>query len=256
MEIDEVEKTINGWFEKTFQNIQNNRLRYGLDKLMVGVFLITRKYIRATITLLRDNHIAPSGALLRILCELYVKFLWCLNVPGGLAEKERNQKIYENFRRWDFSRIREQKRLLEKLLPSARGNFVKEIQNSLGKAYKEIAKCKSQHLKCMPDTKGIFRILSKNLRNKEWETIVYPKVYQNFSSFVHLDTKVFRELIKYEEGHYTCYDDLNVGKYDLLLYCASIACDVNQMVNRHYNWDTLQIQKEYGTLASSLLKKS
>ncbi len=241
----EVEQIINKWFEDTFESIQEQvHPQTKLDILLAGVFFAARKYAKATIVLLNNKHITPTKALLRILCELYVKLLWCLSVSSSSNEEKHNQKIYENFRRWDFSRVCKEKKLLEKLIQSASGGFKKQIQKSLDKAESEINKCKIQSLKCMPDTACIFRLLSDKSTEKEWETLIYPKIYQNFSSFVHLDTKTFRQLVKYKENKIICYDDLNENDDDLLRYCVSMSCDINIMLRNHWGFDASTIQEE------------
>jgi len=96
----EIEETIDKWFEETYQKFRMNiTLKYPVDRFVLSVFLVSRKYISSALLLLKNDHKMPTKALLRILCELLIKFEWCL----GAYDKNQNnktQKVEERRMRW------------------------------------------------------------------------------------------------------------------------------------------------------------
>ena len=82
-----IDETINKWFEQTFEKFQKEvRPQTENDLVLTGVLFASRKYVRAVLSLLSQKHALPAKALLRCLCELYVKIFWCLNVKGDTED--------------------------------------------------------------------------------------------------------------------------------------------------------------------------
>lgn len=236
----EIEKTINKWFEQTFEKFQKEvRPSTENDLLLAGVLFAARKYIRAVLSLLLQNHALPAKALLRCLCELFVKVFWCLNVRDDVEDLK--QSIHENFQKWDYSRLIQDKKLLEKLEKSATGDFKNKVQCSLKKAYRDIAEYKRRRVKSMPDTASLFVVLS---RDESAMNLIYPKIYQNYSRAVHLDRNTFSRLVRYEGDRIACYDAWDNDINDLYANCLCMACDINMLIRKYYSWPANELRQE------------
>ncbi len=81
-----IEELVNKWFDETFEKFQQEVCPSTENDLLAGVLFVSKKYVRAVLSLLAQKHALPSKALLRVLCELFVKLFWCLNVKGVTEE--------------------------------------------------------------------------------------------------------------------------------------------------------------------------
>ena len=241
MENDKITKTINKWFEETFTKIQQNvKPPKQLDLLCVAAFLCARKYSRAILLLIDKGHNLPVQALLRVLCELYVKLYWCLNVSDKIY-KNGEDEIYRRFRRWDFSRVIQHKKLLKNLQDM--GNTNPDVAAALSELESSSQEYESQGLDPMPEPPyKLFTELSG-----DWENLIYPKVYRRFSSAIHSDMRLIREFVKYDKksGRILCFEDASYKIEELLKCCISMACDINLLIRNYYDFDSGKIQNEY-----------
>lgn len=242
----EIDKTINKWFEQTFEKFQKEvHPSTENDPLIVGVLFAARKYTRAVLSLLSQKHALPAKALLRVLCELFVKVFWCLNVRGDA--KDVKQSIHGNFQRWDYSRLIKDKKLLVNLEKSATGDFKSKVRCSLIKADSDVAEYKKRGVKRMPDTASLFVVLS---RDESAMSLIYPKIYQNYSRAVHLDRNTFSRLVRYEGDRIACYDDWDDDINDLYANCLCMACDINMLIRKYYGWPADELRQECLNLTS------
>ncbi len=242
----QIEETINKWFEQTFEKFQKEvHPPTEDDLLLAGVLFTSRKYVRTVLLLLAQKHSLPAKALLRILCELFVKILWCLNVRGDTAEIK--QAVHNNFQRWDYLRLIQDKKLLEKLAKSATGDFKIKVQRSLKKADSDFEKYKKRGVKRMPDTASLFEVLS---RDESAMNLIYPKVYQNYNRAVHLDRNTFSRLVRHEGDRIVCYDDWDDDINDLYANCSCMACDINILIRKYFDWPVDAIRQECLNLTS------
>ncbi len=245
----EIDKTINKWFEETLTQIKTNvRQVLKLDQLLIGVLHCARKYCNGIMLLLDNDHKMPAAALIRILCDLYVKMLWCFMASDKVDNPVDDDVISQRFRRWDYKGVIEHEKMLGKVSEVASGDYKQEVDKALKELEKSKAEYKNQGIRCMPDTAGIFREL-----RKDWAAEVYPRIYQYFSRAVHLDMKLIREMVQYRGGKILCFSDPPSYKTgELLLYCISIGCDVNGLLRKHYGFDSEQMQTEYESLSNEL----
>jgi hypothetical protein len=242
----ETEDTINKWFEETFENIRKQvRPSTEIDHLLAGVLFASRKYTRAVLLLLSQKHVLPAKALLRVLCELFVKVVWCLNFRS--SEEDTKQLIHENFQRWDYSRLIQDKKLLENLEKDVEVDFRCEVQGALKKIDEGVVDYKERPVKCIPPTADIFRELSVD--ENGWKAI-YSKVYQNYSRAVHLDRNTFSRLVQHEGDWITCYDDWDDDINNVYAYCLSVGHDINMLIRKYYGWPMEEMRQEYSDLTS------
>jgi len=248
-EIENIAETVNQWFDETFAQVQKNVTQIReLDMLLVGSLNCARKYCNAILIVLGNDHRMPAAALLRILCELHVKMLWCLQARDGMKE-EGKDTIHHRFRRWDYQRVISHTKMLKNIGCGSSGDYKKEIDRVLERGDDQIAKYKSQGVRCMPDTAGLFKSLSGELGGDE----VYPKIYQNFSAAVHIDMRLLRDMVQNSGNQIRCFADPPAYETNkLLLYCVSMGCDINGFIREHYGWDCANMRQELGMIDSQL----
>jgi len=155
--------------------------------------------------------------------------------------------IYQRFRRWDFSRLYDQKKQLEGIdkvkYPKAADNLVKleEMTETL----------KAQGLTRMPNLTDMI-----NKFPSDWKQYVYIESYLGYCMALHSDFRILHKLVQYDEAeHKVRYSfDLDENTDRLLLECVSMCNDVNLCVRDHFKWSTDLQQREYERLAVDLEK--
>ncbi len=260
MEIDEM---LDKWFDKTFAMYQEKvHPPRGVDLLMMGVLRYSR-HCSITIFLLLSQEVKLSTmVLLRVYLELYVKLCWCLkNDPN--PQKNHKDEVYDRFKRWDYKRLIEKKKLLKKELEvieeSSKPEAFKDRKSEICKAKKEadgeIEKYKRQKVKCIPDVWRILKELSETEYFQESpEDIlrIYPRLYQRFNQAIHPDMDFIRKMVINTGKAYVCSCDVNEDIRELKLYLLSMSCDINRMIRDFYGWDSAEMQKEYNLMVKQL----
>jgi len=242
----EIDKITDKWFKQTFEKVQEEvNPVTGNDLLIVGVLFAARKYTRAVLLLLSQKHALPAKALLRVLCELFVKIVWCLDIQSN--EEDTKERVHMNFQSWDYSRLIQDKRLLTNLEKYTEGDFGGKVQDALKKAANDVADYKERPVKCIPPTADIFKELSviEPAMNN-----IYAEIYQNYSRAVHLDRNTFSRLVQYKGDRIVCYDDWDDDINDLYAKCLCISCDINIVIRKHYNWPADALRNEWLNLTS------
>jgi hypothetical protein len=162
-DINIISDKINQWFDETFAKLKTSK-RDEVDLIVSAILLACRKYSLAILDLIKNKHIIPAQALLRVLLETYAVLMWCF-VPNK-EEEDKKQQVHNRFERWDFLRIKEHKRLLETL----NSNQLEYI-NAIKELEKQIDIYRNQGIECLPTKRTIFEELGK-----DW-MLVYPKYY-------------------------------------------------------------------------------
>ena len=199
------------------------------------------------ITTLANKNILSTHALLRILVESYIVLTWALNAPAN-GEETKSNEVYKRFRRWDYARLIEDKKLLEDLPRTP------EIESNIEKIKSDIEKLKTDGIKELPKVKQLYDDV---LGDESAE--MYAKTYRTYSQTVHLNRNVTQILacIEYEneEPKEESYKDDIEADGDELLIVASISCDTNKAIRGFYDWHSDAMQNEYDKLKSMLVKK-
>ena len=108
----EIDETINKWFEQTQEKLKNTMSsNEDIDNLCCATTAVVKTYLDAVLLQLDNGLLLPSMADLRIISDLINKFLWCMNRP-------KKEQIKGRLKRWEKSTAKEQKKLLENLIPS------------------------------------------------------------------------------------------------------------------------------------------
>lgn len=244
----QVDVMTNKWFDETFSQMQSrDEPARQLDPLVIGALHCGRKYCNGILVLLMNDHKMPAAALVRILFELYVKLLWCLQAPDK-TDASAKDNCYQRLRRWDYTRATEHRKMLRELSPATQSSGDTEgADEAIRKLDKYIERLKAEQLSKMPSVAELCRDLGAEL---------YPKVYRYFSRAVHLDMGLIRDMVHVSGGELQCFSDPPnyYEKSKLLLCCISMGCDVNLVVRRHYGWSCDKMRQEHKALVKQLSK--
>lgn len=232
----EIDTTINKWFEETAAQIETHvKTDSVIDMSCVSILKTTKNYCNATLLLLSKGHKMPAKALLRVLCELTVKFLWCMFIPDE-NKQDPDNVIYEKFRRWAKHSLLETSKTLRGFRNAGTEDFKNEVEGMIGKLEKNAG---SIELSAMPPLGQMWGQLPE-----PWKGKIKPMFYLRFNNAVHLDMKSLRDLIVREEDKLFCVDDSEENVQDLAECCIAFAFDVNFLIRRHYDWSVDQMDKD------------
>lgn len=213
----------------------------------MGILLAAKKQTVGALTTLANKNILSTHALLRILVENYIVLTWALNAPAN-DEETKSDEVYKRFRRWDYKRLIEDKKLLKDLPQTP------DIESAIEKVKSDIEKLKTDGIKELPP----YNQLYDDVLGEE-SAEMYAKTYRTYSQAVHLNRNVTQKLarIKYENGEAkeVSYKNDIEADGDELLIVASISCDINKAIRGFYDWHYDAMQNEYEQLKSKLVKK-
>jgi len=235
----EADKTINKWFDET-QTLMEERFkaRKPIDMLCAGVLKVGKNYCDAVLLLIKSNHKMPAKALLRILCELTAKIVWCLWVPDANGEKA-DDKVYEKMQRWRKATLIENRKMLESLREAMPVQGKSHLKEDIDNLNTEIEKIKTNEN--MPGTTvKIFEKLPQN-----WKDEIYPVYYKQFNNTVHLDPKSIGDLIEETGNKIICHNDSDDRAEDLIAYCIDWAYHINYFIRNNYGWNTKKMMDKY-----------
>ncbi len=141
-------------------------------------------YCNAILILLNKNHVFPAMALLRCLCELTVKLMWCLQCPDDTDKEQNSKTVDEKIRRWEKSTCAQNIKVLEEL------KSVHPRNNKIDAQLKKLREEKGNlGVKEMPEYVQLLKYLPEDFGKK-----VSPELYKNFNKAVHLDTNSLGEI--------------------------------------------------------------
>ena len=134
-------------------------------------------YCNAILILLSKNYVFPAKALMRCLCELTVKLMWCLQCPVDTDEEQDRKTVDEKIRRWEKSTLAQNITVLEEWKQVDPGN------DKIDDQIKELEKKKdTMDVKKMPDYPQLLNKMPDNFRRG-----ISLKLYKDFNKAVHLD---------------------------------------------------------------------
>jgi len=246
--------TIIKWYDQTHTTMTVARKPPSpLNSEIMGIILAAKKQTEGALTTLANKNILSTHVLLRILVETFIVLAWALDADTK-KETTKSDKAYKRFRRWDYTRLKKDKALLENLPRT------KEIESAIEKAEKYINTFKEDGINILPSYEQLFRDLGGKDPAKVKECMeAYAKFYRRYSRAVHLNRNVTQKLawiqFENEEPKKVLYKDDIDADGDELLIIASISCDINQAVRSFYDWHSDAMQNEYEELKSKLVKK-
>lgn len=134
-------------------------------------------YCNAILILLNKNYVFPAKALMRCLCELTVKLMWCLQCPDGTDEEQDRKTVDEKIRRWEKSTLAQNIKVWEEW------KKVDPQNNKIDDQIKELKKKKDNiDVKEMPCYAQLLKELPYIFRRE-----ISLELYMNFNKAVHLD---------------------------------------------------------------------
>ena len=183
-----------------------------------------------------NRNILSTHALLRVLVETHIFLMWALNVPVK-DDKTKFQEVYKRFKRWDYTRLMEDKRLFENLPQTP------ETKSNVEKVNGDIEKFQKEGVKELPNIRQLYEDLGS-----EWKEL-YARLYMKYCRAVHLNRNVTTALsyLDYGDGEPKAVlykDDIEPDGNELLAV-ASISCDINKAIRGFYDWHSDAMQKEY-----------
>jgi hypothetical protein len=197
----------------------------------------------ATIYLIRKELRLPAMALLRIMTELVMKFIWCFYNTTNY------QEVKFKFQRWAKTAGKSKIKLLNDFLESNRtsnetkSKFKKDIQ----KIEDELSNF-ANSVKCMSQMTGdgsLFDQLSVVFGGN-----ISALSYSQFCQAIHIDTSVLACCIERNGSSLTYTGDLNLKLDDLFNHCLSNAYMFVKTLHIFYKWDPCRIENEYLNIVS------
>lgn len=242
-----VSDTVIKWYEQTHTTMTIAiKPASGLDIELMGILLTAKKQTLGALTTLANKHVLSTHALLRTLVETHIVLLWAINVPPN-EKKPKSDEVYKRLRRWDYTRLKKDKALLENLPQTT------EIESAIRKAEEDIEKLQTGGIKELPNIKQLYDYLGK-----EWGE-VYARYYMKYSRAIHLNRNVTQKFAwiqnENEKPKAILYKDDIEPDGDELITIACISADINKAISDFYGWQSDAMQNEYKQLTSSLVKK-
>jgi hypothetical protein len=234
----EIEKTIKKWFEEVFDKLVDLDDEPFIDSYVRSTTSILFNYHIATIYLIRKELRLPAMALLRIMTEMVMKFIWCFYNTTNY------QEVRLNFQRWAKTAGKRKIKLLNDFIESNRtldetkSKFIKDVQK-----IEDILSNFDNSVKCMPQMTGdggLFDQLSAVFGGN-----ISASSYSQFCQAIHIDTSVLACCIERNGSTLTYTGDLDFKLDDLLNHCLSNAYMFMKTLHIFYKWEPFRIENEY-----------
>ncbi len=178
-------------------------------------------YCNAILLLLNKNYVFPAKALMRCLCELTVKLIWCLQCPDDTNEEQDRKTVDEKISCWEKSTLAQNISVLEEWKQVEHGN------NKIDNQIKELEKKKNDmSVKEMPSYPKLLNKLPPDFRCK-----ISLKLYKDFNKAIHLDTNSLGEI--YLQNSKTNFNNNDISR--LKDYCFLLAKIITSAITTNYN---------------------
>jgi len=173
-------------------------------------------YCNAILILLNKNYVFPAKALMRCLCELTVKLMWCLQCPVDTDEEQDRKTVDEKIRRWEKSTLAQDIKVLEEWKQV-------DLQNDkIDDQIKELEKKKdTMDVKKMPNYPQLLNKLPNKFRRE-----ISLELYKNFNKAVHLDANSLGKI--YLHNNKTNFKNGDISR--LKDYCLLLAKNITGVI--------------------------
>lgn len=173
-------------------------------------------YCNAIFLLLNRNYVFPAMALMRCLCELAVKLIWCLQCPDDTDSEQDKKTVDEKIRRW------EKRTLVQNIKVLKEYKQVNPQRNSIDGQIKDLEKKKdAMGVKAMPTYKQLLKNLPSDFCK------ISTKLYQDLNKAVHLDTNSLVKIHLHNNKTKVNSSDIR-GSCFLLAKIITGAIEINQ----------------------------
>lgn len=244
--------TIIKWYEETYSTmIIAVHPKSQLDLELMRILLTAKKQTLGALTLLANDHILPTHALIRILSEIWVVLAWVLK-PAKDNERAKPDDAYKKLRRWDYGRLKKDIALLKDLSKTP------EIETAIKNAEQIKAKLDQDGIEELPNYQQMFRDLGDNPEEKKEFEKLYAKIYRKYSRAVHLNRNVTQNFIQIKnEDTKTAtmlYENDTKPDGEELIHIICISNDINKGIRDFYGWHIKTIQNEHKQLEKTFIE--
>ncbi|RKY06401.1 MAG: hypothetical protein DRP56_07485 [Planctomycetota bacterium] len=238
---------IGKWFESTQVLITDASSNDKSFKLRFDAIAeqIMKKYCLATALLFDEGFKLPAMALMRIVSEFFVKYLWCINT-------DKEDEICNRLQRWDKTSGKKKLKLYDGLLGLEAGVLKKEDLEKLAELKEKVEKNLNDNAeKEMPPVTGRSGLFEST--SKVFGTNVGLLLYSQYCSAVHIDTSILSDLILESDGlNLSVNEDINENMKELKKRCLNFAYMFLLVVHKKNNWSIEQVKQEYESLIDDL----
>lgn len=229
----DAEESIVEWHKDTFGSMKKKPRQSSL--ILIGVLFIARKHALGMLKLIKEGHLLPTQALLRVLIELHIKIHWVMR-DLKIRTEENDKEIYLRLQQLDKRRAEDDKKLIQDL-DETRWPKKNEILNQIEK---QLSEYKRRGIKKSPDISSICRELDKleildASKNKEsWTNWIYPELYRKYSRTVHSDLGLIRKFVVHTQDKILWYEDVEDNPESITDYVLTIVADINRLFLNYY----------------------
>jgi len=199
-----IEKAINKWFEDTqklITEVSSRDKSFSLSFCAIAV-PVMKTYCRATALLLDEGFKLPAMALMRVISEFFIKFLWCVS-PNDENE------IRNRLSRWDKTAAAKKLNLYNDLLKLEEGVLNKEDLEKTKRSKEKLEITdKGNAAEKMPRVTGDGGLFVGTAKIFGGNVSVF--LYSQYCSAVHIDTFILSGLKQEGAGQdWGINDDIN-----------------------------------------------
>ncbi len=172
-------------------------------------------YCNAILLLLNKNYVFPAKALMRCLCELTVKLMWCLKCPDDTDEEQDKKTVDEKIRCWEKSTLARNIQVLKEC------KKVDPQNNKIDDQIKELEKKKdNMSAEEMPCYGRLLEKLPSELRD------ISLNLYKCGNKAIHLDANSLAKI--YSHNHKTNVNDSDISR--LKVWCLLLAKNITRVI--------------------------
>jgi len=191
-----LDEILEKWFEQAKEKLGGAKapVELDVDKFCCGVIQLLETYANSVLILLKANKRLPAKALLRVMSDLSIKTMWCLD---GLEISR--EEFGKRFEKWRAASLWELKRKTESELAI--------LKEEYGDETNELEKKLEKHLEILEGEKVVKTHLSPwDLRGvwKEQGDLNFVALYSHFNEAVHPDW-VLLQTLQRKEGSKILY---------------------------------------------------
>ncbi len=239
----EIDETTRKWFRVTADKIAaESKPGKAAYDLCSNVIPLAHNYCDSVLLLLNNKKKLPAMALIRVLAELTLRFIWCLSL------NKQNESVDTRIVRWLKESYIQAKRNLEKKLSSADGEKKNVIEANVQRLKDAIAQIQCEP--AGPLYNSLEDLAVSNCDNLEktltWKNDIYPLLYTFFNQGIHLDLLVLSKCVRQNGNVRIFFEDYDAMDIDeLKIYCMSCVYNIVAGTYIVYEWDYQGIKKEY-----------
>ena len=248
----EIDKTINKWCEQIKQNITGGKTYYqqvesNVDRFCGEVIASIDNYVQRALLLLNKGKILPAKALLRIISDVSIKCIWCLD---GLKISE--EKFNERFDKWRRCSLSEYRRLLDKELHVLKEEYGDEVSEQ-----KEILKDRIATIESAGINKkerfNITEIVQEVWKNQPNLNMV--ALYQGHHEAVHPDIVLFERTLEESDNRIIYRGDIKEPPERIKGFCLIILGYLFETIYSVYKWDFSEFENDIKQLREFIKEK-